>query len=87
MTIRPTVELSKCYVHPVHHGTGTAAALMGASLAAARGLGAGSVWLGVNQHNSRAQRFYAKSGFTVAGTKHFTVGTVREDDYVMTRAL
>lgn len=87
VTIRPTVELSKCYVHPVHHGTGTAAALMGASLAAARGLGAGSVWLGVNQHNSRAQRFYAKNGFTVAATKHFTVGTVREDDYVMTRAL
>lgn len=87
VTDRPTVELSKCYVHPDHHGTGTAAALMSASLAAARGLGAGSVWLGVNQHNSRAQRFYAKSGFTVAGTKHFTVGTVREDDYVMTRAL
>lgn len=87
VTARPTVELSKCYVHPGHHGTGTAAALMRASLAEARGLGAGSVWLGVNQHNSRAQRFYAKSGFTVAGTKHFTVGTVREDDYVMTRAL
>ncbi len=87
VTIRPTAELSKCYVHPTRHGTGTAAALMEASLAAARELGAGGVWLGVNQHNSRAQRFYTKSGFTVAGTKQFTVGTVREDDYVMTRTV
>lgn len=87
VTIRPTAELSKCYVHATRHRTGTAAALMEASLAAARELGAGSVWLGVNQHNSRAQRFYAKSGFTVAGTKQFTVGTVREDDYVMTRTV
>jgi tRNA (guanine37-N1)-methyltransferase len=85
--LRPTAELSKCYVHPDRHGTGTAAALMTASLAAARGLGASGVWLGVNQHNARAQRFYAKSGFAVVGTKQFTVGGVREDDYVMERAL
>jgi tRNA (guanine37-N1)-methyltransferase len=87
VTIRPTAELSKCYVHPDGHGTGTAAALMSSSLDLARRLGAAGVWLGVNQHNARAQRFYAKSGFAVVGVKHFTVGAVLEDDFVMERPL
>ncbi|MEO6997186.1 MAG: GNAT family N-acetyltransferase, partial [Terracoccus sp.] len=45
------------------------------------------VWLGVNQQNERAQRFYAKSGFTVVGTKRFLVGDRYEDDFVMERPL
>ena len=87
MVLRPTIELSKCYVHPTRHGAGVAVALMTASLAIARDLGAAGMWLGVNRHNVRAHRFYAKSGFTVVGTKHFTVGAMREDNYVMERPL
>ena len=49
--------------------------------------GAAGVWLGVNQQNERAQRFYGKSGFERVGTKRFLVGGVYEDDYVMERAL
>ena len=45
------------------------------------------VWLGVNQANRRAQRFYLKSGFTINGTRTFQVGTRRENDYVMVREL
>ena len=37
---RPTIELSKVYVMPEQHGTGVAAALMDASMAAAREAGA-----------------------------------------------
>jgi len=87
IALRPAVELSKCYVHPVHHGTGVAAALMAASLEAARDAGATGIWLGVNRHNLRAQAFYAKSGFAVVGTKHFLVGDTLEDDFVMERPL
>ena len=86
VTARPTVELSKIYVLPQAHGTGAAAALMVAALDVARGLGAQSTWLGVNQQNLRAQRFYAKSGFERVGTKRFLVGGVHEDDFVMERA-
>lgn len=82
---RPAVELSKMYVHPDHHGTGVATALMSATLDAARGRGAAVVWLGVNQLNARAQAFYARSGFVRVGTKHFEVGTRIEDDYVLAR--
>ena len=85
--LRPTIELSKCYVHPDHHGAGIANALMTASLDAARGRGAHGMWLGVNQQNARAQAFYVRSGFAVVGTKHFTVGTRVEDDYVLERPL
>jgi ribosomal protein S18 acetylase RimI-like enzyme len=81
--IRPAVELSKLYVLPDHHGGGTAAALMEHALAVATEWGARCVWLGVSRANQRAQRFYAKSGFTINGTRTFQVGDHLENDYVM----
>ncbi|GIG22189.1 N-acetyltransferase [Cellulomonas chitinilytica] len=87
LTIHPTIELSKCYVHPDHHGSGVAHRLMAASLDVARDRGAHGMWLGVNQQNARAQAFYTRSGFAVVGTKHFTVGSRLEDDFVLERPL
>ncbi|RNE56634.1 GNAT family N-acetyltransferase [Cryobacterium tepidiphilum] len=87
ITHRPTVELSKVYVLGHHHGAGVAATLMSATLAAARERGATGVWLGVNQHNARALRFYEKSGFAIVGTKTFLVGQELNDDFVMEQAL
>lgn len=84
---RPTVELSKCYADPRAHGTGVSARLMEAVLERARARGAASVWLGVNGRNERAQRFYAKHGFTVVGERRFVVGGRTEDDLVLERAL
>lgn len=85
--LRPSVEVSKMYVLPDSHGTGASAALMSAAVQCASDSGAASVWLGVNQQNLRAQRFYAKHGFTVAGTKTFRLGASVEQDYVMVRIL
>ena len=87
LTLRPTAELSKIYVLPDHHGAGTSRLLMEASIEAARARGAAGVWLGVNQQNERAQRFYAKNGFTRVGTKRFLVGERYEDDYVFERSV
>jgi ribosomal protein S18 acetylase RimI-like enzyme len=84
---RPTAELSKLYVHPDHHGGGVASALVEHVLQAAVDQGAVSVWLGVNIHNARANRFYEKSGFAIVGTKGFLVGETVEDDYVRERQL
>ena len=84
---RPTAELSKLYVHPDQHGGGVALALVEHVLAAAAERGAMSVWLGVNIHNARANRFYEKAGFAVVGTKGFIVGETIEDDYVRERPL
>ncbi|HEV7948581.1 MAG TPA: GNAT family N-acetyltransferase [Glaciihabitans sp.] len=82
VTTRPTAELSKVYVAAEAHGTGVAANLMRESIAQARVQGAASLWLGVNQENQRANRFYEKHGFTLVGTKHFLVGDRLEDDFV-----
>jgi ribosomal protein S18 acetylase RimI-like enzyme len=87
LRITPTAELSKCYVMPDHHGQGVASALMDASLAAARTRGVAGIWLGVNNENARAQRFYAKSGFEKVGSKRFLMGDTYEDDFVMERSL
>ncbi len=85
VALRPAVEISKMYVLPDDHGAGVSAALMGEALAQAPQFEANCVWLGVNQNNQRAQRFYAKHGFTVHGTKTFRLGTRIENDYVMVR--
>lgn len=85
--LRPAVEVSKLYVLPEQHGTGVAGALMSTALQRAAELGAACLWLGVNQQNQRAQRFYAKHGFTVGGTKTFRVGARTEHDYVLVRPL
>jgi len=82
---RPTTELSKIYVLPSAHGSGVARALLDAALEVAREVGAAGMWLGTNQANRRAQRFYEKSGFERIGTKRFHVGDRWEDDFVYER--
>jgi ribosomal protein S18 acetylase RimI-like enzyme len=83
--LRPAAELSKLYLLTDFHGTGVSTALMERTLATAAEWGMRCVWLGVNQKNQRAQRFYTKSGFEISGTRTFQVGAGREDDFVMVR--
>ncbi|WP_202566021.1 GNAT family N-acetyltransferase [Agreia sp. COWG] len=87
LTRRPSIELSKFYVMPGHHGQGVASTLMAATLDAAHSRGAAAIWLGVNEENARANRFYEKNGFERVGTKRFLVGDNYEDDFVRERAL
>src|SRR5690554_1093340 len=82
VTHRPTVELSKVYVRPDQQGSGVAAELIERSMEIARGRGAVSVWLGVNNENVRANRFYEKCGFATVGVKRFLLGTRWESDFV-----
>ena len=51
-----------------------AASLMQAGIAWAEAGGARAVWLGVNQGNQRAQRFYRKHGFATVGVRTFRLG-------------
>jgi ribosomal protein S18 acetylase RimI-like enzyme len=80
-----SAELSKMYLLPDFHGTGVATTLMDHTLAIAAEWGVRCVWLGVNQKNQRAQRFYTKNGFEISGTRTFQVGAGREHDFVMIR--
>jgi ribosomal protein S18 acetylase RimI-like enzyme len=83
----PTTELSKLYLLPGHHGSGLANGLMDAAIALAVAHGSSTIWLGVNQLNERANRFYGKHGFQIAGPKRFLVGDRFEDDWVRVRRL
>jgi GNAT superfamily N-acetyltransferase len=82
-----SIELSKFYVLLDSHGSGIAAALMAATLDEAAATGAATCWLGVNQQNVRAARFYGKHGFHVVGTKRFLVGDHWHDDHIRERSL
>lgn len=87
ITRRPSVELSKCYVRAGSHGSGLASELMHASLDLARSRRYAGVWLGVNEENAKANRFYEKHGFAKVGTKRFKLGDRWEHDFVREVAL
>lgn len=95
VTARPTIELSKFYTRAAAHGTGVAGPFMAATLDAATldaasatgATGAASVWLGVNEENARAIRFYEKHGFVKVGRKHFRLGERLEHDWVLEHPL
>lgn len=75
-------ELSRCYVLPVHHGQGAAQRLLEDTLAQV----GGAIRLTVNEHNSRAIRFYQRNGFRQVGEAIFVCGPERHRDWVMVRA-
>lgn len=81
------IELWRFYVDHPWHGRGVAAALIAAVEDAARARGAQTLWLGVWERNTRAQAFYRKHGFTVAGSHIFWVGRDPQRDLIMVKAL
>ncbi|MFD6856639.1 GNAT family N-acetyltransferase [Rhodococcus sp. NPDC060090] len=87
ITARPAIEISKFYVLPGRHGTGVSKALMAAVVDIGRSGGHTGLWLGVNQQNARARRFYQKEGFDVVGERTFTVGSQLHEDFVMQRTV
>ena len=81
------IELLRFYVDTVWKGRGIAQRLMAEAREAARKLGARTVWLGVWEHNPRAQAFYLKSGYRDVGAHDFMLGTDRQTDRIMVVAL
>lgn len=80
-------EVRRFYVDVRWHGSGLAAQLMQAAADAARADGADALWLTAWEHNPRALGFYAKMGFRDVGGSAFTLGTARQTDRVLVRAL
>lgn len=87
LTIRPTSMLSKFYIRADAHGSGLAHRLMAATLRTAQRAGARAVWLSVNEHNLRAQKFYAKNGFRTVGGMDFPTARLVLRDHVLERRL
>jgi diamine N-acetyltransferase len=77
------LELGRLYVDEQWHGRGLATALMRAAFANAGERNASHLWLGVFERNVRAQRFYAKCGFSAIGNYVFQVGNDPQSDFIL----
>lgn len=64
------LELQNLYLETWAHGAGLAQEFMQLYFERAREFGCSFLWLGVWEHNYRAQRFYTKMGFSYTGHDH-----------------
>lgn len=79
------IELCRLYVSRTVIGSGAGAALMQACVDEAKLRGYKTMWLGVWEHNRRAQKFYERWGFQIAGEQDFQLGSDAQTDWVMYR--
>lgn len=76
------LELKRLYVLKEYHGTGIAQQLMDFCITFAEQHTYQLVWLGVWEHNLRAQKFYTKYGFVNSGHTHdFPIGNTPQTDW------
>ncbi len=81
------VELVRLYVDRQFQGAGLANDLMQACLDEARSMGHRAIYLGVWEHNHRAQSFYFRWNFRVVGNHIFQMGSDLQLDWLMEREL
>lgn len=79
------IELVRLYVARESLGRGVGAALMQACINESSHQGYRTLWLGVWEHNHRAQAFYRKWNFHAVGTHVFQLGDDSQTDILMQR--
>lgn len=81
------LEIERIYVYEKFQGKGVASTLMNAAFEIAREQHKKMVWLGVWEHNERAQSFYKKYGFVKTGQHDFYMGGDRQVDDILEKEL
>lgn len=81
------IELVRLYVSRKSLGSGVGAALMQGCIDEAKQQGYETLWLGVWEHNARAQSFYRKWNFHEVGTHVFQLGDDPQTDLLMQRSI
>lgn len=76
------VELNRLYVLEAAKGQGLGKALMATVMNRARAEGFQTLWLGVWEHNLKAQAFYRHWSFRDVGNHVFVVGTDPQTDRI-----
>jgi GNAT superfamily N-acetyltransferase len=87
VTPLPAVELARLYSMQAYLGCGIGSMLIEACIKYARRKGFQSIWLGSWKENSRANAFYTKMRFDIAGTTTFVLGSEIQEDYVFKKSL
>ncbi|MEP6901676.1 MAG: GNAT family N-acetyltransferase [Actinomycetota bacterium] len=82
-----SIELRRIYTIERVYGTGIGESLLKYCLATARARGFEILWLGVWEENIRAQKFYAKHGFTRVGEISFPYGETVGINFVLEKVL
>ena len=85
--LQNTVELQRLYVHLDFHGKGVGKLMVNRLEHMAKEQGFQYMWLGVWEENRIGIKVYEKLGFTRAGDHAFTIGDVKQNDYVMLKQL
>lgn len=81
------IELVRLYVSLESLGRGVGAALMQACINEAKEKGYDTLWLGVWEHNYRAQKFYRNWDFDDVGMHVFQLGDDAQTDILMQRSI
>lgn len=82
-----TLEVERIYIRTAYKRRGLGRQLIDFAIASARESGKKAIWLGVWEHNYRAQEFYRALGFERAGSHSFFMGEDEQTDYIMTKRL
>lgn len=81
------IELERIYLLQQAHGGGWGQRLLDRCIAEAKILGRKTLWLGVWEHNNRAQAFYRRNGFEEVGSHCFKVGATEDRDLIFQKRL
>ena len=81
------LEIQRIYVLRKFQGKRIGLAMMQQALTKAKELNKSQVWLGVWEHNLKAQAFYEKSGFKKVGAHVFVLGDDKQTDYILLKTL
>ncbi|MBF0751250.1 MULTISPECIES: GNAT family N-acetyltransferase [unclassified Pasteurella] len=81
------VEIQRIYVLNQYHSKGVGQALFQQALDIAQKYQADYIWLGVWEHNHKAQNFYRKNGFVEFDKHTFMMGNDAQTDIMMKKIL
>lgn len=77
------IELERLYIRKEYLGKKVGQVLLEKAFEIAKNRKAKYMWLGVWEHNNRAQRFYEKNGFVKFGEHPFMMGQDKQTDHLM----
>jgi ribosomal protein S18 acetylase RimI-like enzyme len=82
-----TIELHRIYVDQRYQGKKVGAILMQQALEIAKQLRVDWLWLGVWEHNPKAQKFYQQWGFERFGEHVFQMGEEAQTDWLLKKKI
>jgi len=82
-----SMEVERLYVLQEHQSKKIGKLLMDFAEERAKEKRLKYIWLGVWEHNTRAQSFYQRNGFKKFSSHNFTVGTDVQTDFLMRKML